>query len=208
MNKKSIYLILILLLIQIPIGAQNSGTINQTLGNCISYKTINNKVIFNCENNAKVLLQFCSGQVLKIWISVDGNFKRTNESFAVINEDLGWSGNVNVNEETSAYEIFTEQLRIRVNKSPFKLQVFDKYQKLLFGDYAEKGYVKNNKHIASYKTLKSDEQFFGLGEKAGSLNRRGKSYKMWNSDQPCYGVNEDPLYKSIPFFMSSCTSSN
>src|SRR3970282_1806378 len=63
--------------------------------------------------------------------------------------------------------------------------------------------VKENNHITSYKTLKSDEQFFGLGEKAGSLNRRGKSYKMWNSDQPCYGVNEDPLYKSIPFFMSS-----
>ncbi|MBO9659909.1 MAG: glycoside hydrolase family 31 protein, partial [Chitinophagaceae bacterium] len=26
---------------------------------------------------------------------------------------------------------------------------------------------------------------------------------MWNSDKPCYGPNEDPLYKSIPFFISS-----
>ncbi|MEN9908591.1 MAG: hypothetical protein RLZZ540_1740 [Bacteroidota bacterium] len=203
MKKTSIYILLINLLIQVSLNAQNSGKESQTLGNCSSYKTQNNQVIFNCENKAKVLLQFCSGQVLKVWISTDGNFKRNNESFAVINENLGWSGNVNVNEETSAYEIFTEQLRIRVNKSPFKLQVFDKYQKLLFNDYNEKGYVKNNNHIASYKTLKSDEQFFGLGEKAGTLNRRGKSYKMWNSDQPCYGVNEDPLYKSIPFFMST-----
>lgn len=203
MKKTSIYILLINLLIQVSLNAQNSGKESQTLGNCSSYKTQNNQVIFNCENKAKVLLQFCSGQVLKVWISGDGTFKRTNESFAVINENLGWSGNVNVNEETSAYEIFTEQLRIRVNKSPFKLQVFDKYQKLLFNDYNEKGYVKNNNHIASYKTLRSDEQFFGLGEKAGTLNRRGKSYKMWNSDQPCYGVNEDPLYKSIPFFMST-----
>ena len=203
MKKTSIYILLINLFIQVSLSAQNSGKESQTLGNCTSYTTQNNQVIFNCENKAKVLLQFCSGQVLKVWISADGTFKRTNESFAVINEDLGWSGNVNVNEETSAYEVFTEQLRIRVNKSPFKLQVFDKYQKLLFNDYNEKGYVKSNKHIASYKTLKSDEQFFGLGEKTGTLNRRGKSYKMWNSDQPCYGVNEDPLYKSIPFFMST-----
>ncbi|TRX13429.1 glycoside hydrolase family 31 protein [Flavobacterium gawalongense] len=203
MKKISIYLLLINLLIQVNLSAQNLVKETQTLGNCSSYKIINNKVIFNCENNAKVLLQFCSGQVVKIWVSADGTFKRLNESFAVVNEDLGWSGNVNVNEETSAYEIFTEQLRIRVNKFPFKLQVFDEYQKLLFNDYNEKGFVKNNSHISSYKTLKSDEQFFGLGEKAGSLNRRGKSYKMWNSDQPCYGVNEDPLYKSIPFFMSS-----
>ena len=203
MKKTSIYILLINLFIQVSLNGQNSGKESQTLGNCTSYTTQNNQVIFNCENKAKVLLQFCSGQVLKVWISADGTFKRTNESFAVINEDLGWSGNVNVNEETSAYEVFTEQLRIRVNKSPFKLQVFDKYQKLLFNDYNEKGYVKSNKHIASYKTLKSDEQFFGLGEKTGTLNRRGKSYKMWNSDQPCYGVNEDPLYKSIPFFMST-----
>ncbi|WP_348825665.1 glycoside hydrolase family 31 protein [Flavobacterium aestuarii] len=203
MKKTSIYLLQIILFIQVTLNAQNSEKGSQTLGNCSSYVTNNNQVIFNCENNAKVLLQFCSGQVLKVWISADGTFKRTNESFAVINENLGWSGNVNVNEETSAYEIFTEQLRIRINKNPFKLQVYDKYQKLLFNDYNEKGYVKNNKHIASYKTLKSDEQFFGLGEKAGTLNRRGKSYKMWNSDQPCYGVNEDPLYKSIPFFMST-----
>ena len=26
---------------------------------------------------------------------------------------------------------------------------------------------------------------------------------MWNSDKPCYCIDEDPLYKSIPFFMSS-----
>lgn len=199
MKNISIYLLLISLLIHANLRAQNL----QTLGNCSSYKTENNKVIFNCENNAKVLLQFCSGQVVKIWVSADGTFKRLNESFAVVNEDLGWSGKVNVNEETSAYEIFTEQLRIRINKAPFQLQIFDKYQKMLFNDYNEKGFIKNNSRIASYKTLRSDEQFFGLGEKAGSLNRRGKSYKMWNSDQPCYGVNEDPLYKSIPFFMSS-----
>lgn len=203
MKKIWTYVILINLLVQINLRGQNLEKGSQTLGNCTSYLTNNNKVIFNCENNAKVLLQFCSGQVIKVWISTDGNFKRNNQSFAVINEDLGWLGNVNVKEETTAYEIFTEQLRIRINKSPFKLQVFDKYQKLLFGDYDEKGFVNKNNHIASYKTVRSDEQFFGLGEKAGTLNRRGKSYKMWNSDQPCYGVNEDPIYKSIPFFMST-----
>ena len=54
-----------------------------------------------------------------------------------------------------------------------------------------------------YKTLRRDEHFFGLGEKTGKLDRRGEAYKMWNSDKPCYSAVEDPLYKSIPFFMSS-----
>lgn len=201
--KKLICIILVGLTFVGTINSQTTDNDSQILGKCSSYKIIENKVLFNCNNNAKVMLQFCSESVLKIWVSADGTFTRNNESFAVINEKLGWSGTVNVNEESSSYEIFTDKLRIRVNKSPFKLQIYDKYQKLLFNDYNEKGFVKTNKHIVSYKTLRTDEHFFGLGEKTGTLDRRGKSYKMWNSDQPCYGVNTDPLYKSIPFFMSS-----
>ncbi|MFH6991593.1 glycoside hydrolase family 31 protein [Flavobacterium sp. FlaQc-48] len=180
-----------------------SQTKEQYLGNCSGYAVTGNKIVFNCSNKAKVMLQLCSGEVIKIWVSANGNFIRNNESFAVVEEDLGWKDVIHVKEETSAYEIFTEQLRIRVNKAPFQLQIFDKYQKLLFSDYAEKGFAYNSDKIKSYKTLRHDEQFFGLGEKSGPLNRRGGSYKMWNSDQPCYGLNEDPLYKSIPFFMSS-----
>ena len=41
-----------------------------------------------------------------------------------------------------------------------------------------------------------------VGEKTGKLNRRGSRFVMWNSDKPCYDINEDPLYKSIPFFIS------
>ncbi len=85
-----------------------------------------------------------------------------------------------------------------------QLQIFDKWQKLLFSDYKEIGHVSDSTAKKAYKVLRDDEQFFGLGEKAGPLNRRGREYKMWNSDRPpCYSVNEDPLYKSIPFFMSS-----
>jgi alpha-glucosidase len=177
-------------------------TSETTLGNCSSYNISGNDVVFTC-GNGKVKLQLCSGEVVKIWVSPTGNFIRSNPSFAVINEDLGWTGAINVKEETSAYEIFTASLRIRVNKAPFNLQIFDKYQKLLFSDYNERGFVKNGDKVTAYKNLRGDEQIFGLGEKSGPLNRRGNNYKMWNSDQPCYGVNEDPIYKSIPFFMSS-----
>ena len=196
-------IIAIFLLLSVQLFGQTNKTQPQTLGNCSSYKITGNQVVFNCENKAKVLLQLCSGQVLKVWVSADGHFKRNNESFAVVNEKLRDVGKINLNDEAAAYEIFTDQLRIRVNKIPFKLQIFDKYQKLLFSDFNEKGFVKENNRITAYKTLRPDEQFFGLGEKAGPINRRGRSYKMWNSDNPCYGINDDPLYKSIPFFMSS-----
>ena len=65
------------------------------------------------------------------------------------------------------------------------------------------GFVADSTQTSSYKTLKPGEHIYGLGEKNGPLDRVGSRLKMWNSDKPCYSVNEDPLYKSIPFFMSS-----
>ena len=199
-SMKKIIISLAITFLSLNLVAQHRQNSLQTLGNCHSYKIVGNKVEFSCDNNAKVQLTLCSGEVMKVWIDAEGKFTRNNESFAIISEDLGWQGTINVQEETSAYEIFTESLRIRINKSPFQLQVFDKYQKLLFSDYADKGFVKEGNRLSAYKTLRNDEQFFGLGEKAGPINRRGSSFRMWNSDKPCYGVSEDPLYKSIPFF--------
>ncbi|MBO9634179.1 MAG: DUF4968 domain-containing protein [Chitinophagaceae bacterium] len=193
---------ILLLLCLIPFTLVSVAQL-QTPGNCNSYTVNGNTVVFNGERNARVSIKICSPSVLKIWFSADGQFKRNNESFAVIREDLEQAAPVQVNDEPQAYEIFTSRLRIRVNKSPFRLQVFDKWQKLLLSDHNEKGLLQDSNTVAAFKQLRSDEQFFGLGEKSGPVNRRGRTYTMWNSDKPCYGPQEDPLYKSIPFFFSN-----
>lgn len=172
-------------------------------GNCISYVQNGREVTFHLSDSSAVQLQLCSQSVIRIWYSPDRQLKRSNPSFAVINEDLEDVGTVHVDEEKSCYELFTSKLRIRVNKEPFNLQIFDKYQKLVFSDYADKGHLNRGQRKLEYKILRRDEHFFGLGEKTGKLDRRGESYKMWNSDKPCYSIVEDPLYKSIPFFMSN-----
>ena len=170
---------------------------------CTSFTQQGRQVTFHLADSAALQLQLCSSSVVKIWFSPDGQLQRRNTSFAVINEELEEVGTIHVDEQAACYEIFTPKLRIRVNKSPMSLQIFDKYQKLLFSDYADKGHVSEGTKKVEYKVLRRDEHFFGLGEKAGKMDRRGESYKMWNSDKPCYSVVEDPLYKSIPFFMSN-----
>ena len=47
-----------------------------------------------------------------------------------------------------------------------------------------------------------DEHYFGLGDKTGPLDRRNHSYVMWNTDAYRFQESTDPLYKSIPFFMT------
>ena len=51
------------------------------------------------------------------------------------------------------------------------------------------------------KTLPAETHIFGLGEKAGQLDRRGRSFVMWNTDAYRYQESSEPLYKDIPFFV-------
>lgn len=198
-NMKRIVLLIVLLMgtLLFPIFS----TYSKTLGKIVEYKVENNKVKFSLSDGSGIIVELFSKDIVKIWIDPDGSFKLNNPSYAVINKTTLL--NPNVCENPQGYEIYTGTLIVRINKSPFRIQFYDKYQKLLLDDYQNKGFEKTENGMSVSKALRADENIYGLGEKTGPLNRRERFYKMWNSDKPCYGLFEDPLYKSIPFFMSN-----
>jgi alpha-glucosidase len=62
--------------------------------------------------------------------------------------------------------------------------------------------------VAHYLSRRKDERFYGLGEKAGDLQRNGKRYEMRNLDAMGYNAaSTDPLYKHIPFTITRATTS-
>ncbi|HEY3369378.1 MAG TPA: TIM-barrel domain-containing protein [Prolixibacteraceae bacterium] len=190
-----------LIILSILFTAQSYAQVKLQMGNCLSFETKGNKAVFNCQNNIQVQVEQISSGILKIWYDSD-NFNRNNESFAVIKKG-NEAQKLNIAEQAQSFEIYTGDLIVRINKLPFQIRIFDKYQKLLMEDFQDRGFMVDSMKMSSYKTLRPGERIYGLGEKGGSINRLGKRYKMWNSDKPCYDVQEDPLYKSIPFFMSS-----
>ncbi|TBH21588.1 glycoside hydrolase family 31 protein [Thermus thermamylovorans] len=51
--------------------------------------------------------------------------------------------------------------------------------------------------------LRPGERVLGLGERASPLDRRGGVYRLWNRDPGgSYGPGEDPLYLSVPLWLS------
>ena len=42
----------------------------------------------------------------------------------------------------------------------------------------------------------------GLGDKPGALDRSGEAFTMWNTDRFGWQESDDPIYKSIPFFLN------
>ena len=94
----------------------------------------------------------------------------------------------------------TSILRVAINLQSFSLAFFDQNDKLLNQDDSF-GLAWIGTEVTAYKKLQPNEKFIGLGEKTGNLNRFGNAYTHWNTDYFAYGVGDDPLYLSIPFYL-------
>ncbi len=93
----------------------------------------------------------------------------------------------------------TSDLRVSVS-SDLRLTVSDEAGHILQQDNAPVLWDGDGFRIAKRKS--PEEHFFGLGDKPGPLDRAGHSYVMWNTDNFGWQESTDPIYKSIPFFMS------
>jgi len=60
--------------------------------------------------------------------------------------------------------------------------------------------IENGVLVLEHRT--NDSHIYGLGEKYGSLDRRGRVYRMWNVDQPVHLPLGEPMYASIPFYLA------
>lgn len=97
-------------------------------------------------------------------------------------------------------QLSTSRIRMDLDLSSFALSFFDSTENLLNADDGL-GTAWIGSEVTTYKQVQKDEKFIGLGEKTGNLNRFGRAYTNWNTDYFGYGIGDDPLYMSIPFYI-------
>jgi alpha-glucosidase len=59
----------------------------------------------------------------------------------------------------------------------------------------------NGDSLIFAQTIGDEDRVYGLGEKYARLNRRFKTFNMWNTDQFNHLPTGDPAYVSIPFYI-------
>ncbi|MBQ7740055.1 MAG: hypothetical protein IJT65_02300 [Eubacterium sp.] len=78
-------------------------------------------------------------------------------------------------------------------------------REVLFSDRAPLAYNFENefgKGVFHYLTREKGEKIYGLGDKAGYLNKAGNAYKIETTDSMGYDAEKsDPLYKHVPFYI-------
>jgi alpha-glucosidase len=127
-------------------------------------------------------------------------------------EDASWAAlpeartakvGVSVEEDSASVGFRTGALRVKVDRETMRLSVSDLKGNLIQEDAVGRPVEFHGSSFRVYKTMAADEHYFGLGDKPGPLDRRGHAYSMWNTDSFGFQESTDPIYKSIPFFLTS-----
>jgi alpha-glucosidase len=121
-------------------------------------------------------------------------------SWAVMTETRGNSVEVTREDSADAVGFRTKSLSVSVNRSDLRITVRDASGGILLEDAAPLHFEGSAFRVI--ESMPADEHYFGLGDKTGPLDRRNHAYTMWNTDAYRFQESTDPLYKSIPFFMT------
>ncbi len=140
--------------------------------------------------------------ILRVRIAPTGALPE-DSSWAVLPVPRGKSVNVQPqSKQDAAFVGFrTAALDVRVERNPLRIVVRDLAGNIISADAVGRPTQFQLGGFSIHKAMPSDEHYFGLGDKAGTFDRRNQAYTLWNTD---IGTQEsiDPIYKSIPFFLA------
>jgi len=174
-----------------------------SLGDMPAPRRIDNGLLYRSAQGI-VSVTASAPDIVRVRFSPSRDFGR-DHSYAIVNRDLGAPGaDVRVGDRLS--RIVTSALTVSIQHRPFRVSVADAAGNDLDADDSERGIAFSRQAVRVWKRLRDDEQIYGLGEKTGGLNKRGRqfggyNYTMWNSDTYAYGSDTDPIYASVPFYL-------
>jgi alpha-glucosidase len=137
--------------------------------------------------------------VLRIRASRNGTLPE-DASWAVLSKARSASIQVIQDSDARSAGFHTASLRVSVARSEGILTLLDSSGKVLQQDAEPMQFQGDRFRVA--KIMQPDEHIFGLGDKTGAFDHRGGAFRMWNIDAYGWQESSDPLYKSIPFYLS------
>ncbi len=150
--------------------------------------------------NASLRITALRDDIIRVRITPGNNFPE-DASWAVLPGPRSKSVDVQATQDAASVGFRTAALDVRVERSPLRLVVRDLAGNIISADAVGRPTEFQLGGFSVHKAMPGDEHYFGLGDKAGTFDRRNQAYTLWNTD---IGTQEsiDPIYKSIPFFLA------
>ena len=125
-------------------------------------------------------------------------------------------------EDESTVTLDTGPIRLVITRRPFMLAAYRSDGTVIFEDHRDEtgslGYRRLNDSFVVMRRIAPHDSIYGLGQKTGGFDRRGRKWILWNTDvlspdaaraqrlheaDPALNGSRtsfDPYYSSIPFF--------
>lgn len=168
----------------------------------IEYSQDGNNFYFT-DGSAKVEVRVVSDQIIRIKMAPHGVFL---DEFSYAIDDTDHKVTVfSASDEGDHYKVETNTVACIIRKNDFMISFQDIYGKVVNEDLKPMHWEENvdfgGYYVYSTKKCQPEEAFFGLGDKSSDLNLRGSRYVNWNTDAYSFGKGEQPLYRTVPFYM-------
>jgi alpha-glucosidase len=147
---------------------------------------------------AKVRITVFRPGIFRVRLAPNRNFGK-DYSWAVIESPD--PPTAKVEENLKEVRITAGDVSASVQKSPLLINFSDRSGNVLLADEPSQPMAWNGSRVHVWKKMPPDENYYGLGDKAGPMNRRNRSFTNWNTDEFGWQESSDPLYKTIPFFI-------
>ena len=173
-------------------------------------------------DDEQLRIDVINAEVVRIKISVDGVFDEK-PTYAVA-EEPKLSAKFKLKTSNGVTTLVTAALVVRVQHEPFSLDIYRTDGSVVFESVRDEagswGYARSGNEFLIRRKVGVDDPIYGLGEKTGGFNRRGRDFTMWNTDvlNPTASgefteqyektdpradntsTEFDPYYVSIPFY--------
>jgi alpha-glucosidase len=162
--------------------------------------------------------------LLQLKISHAGRMEE-NPSHAVCADLRPMGAEFTLEETEASLRLQTAALLLEVGKSPFRMKITRADGSVILETGSDKdgtslAYARLNDQFVSVRRCRQEDAIWGLGEKTGRMNRKGRNFTLWNTDvlnpnsagefaskykagdprSDALSTEFDPYYVSIPFF--------
>lgn len=170
----------------------------------IDFKKEVDSVYFYTDNSVILKLTIVRDSLIRFRFTTKGYFNN-DFSYAIDENHSRGFNKLEVVEENEFYRIITSKIECHIHKSNMRHSILDLEGNTILEDelgfHWEEIYEYGGNVVKMSKVSKDGESFYGLGDKATHLNLKGKRLENWATDQYAFAKDQEPLYKSVPFYI-------
>lgn len=163
-------------------------------------------------------IEFVSGRTIRIKVSSGPQMHKSEESLMLVNGSAPIDMSTWTYAKTGEGHEYTSQYgRVLITEKPWHVYIFDAEGKQLtqtihmsdvsntYTPVTPFSYIRRasdySRSMDAVLKLEPGEKIFGMGESFQSFNKRGERVVLWTDD--ANGVQNETMYKPIPFYMSN-----